>query len=703
MTQTRLALVMTSLPFTLRPFAFFLLGLYVLFQAPALQAKFPAYDGAPERESFYATYNKKVLENLQLQLKDAEERLSKAKDDAEKQAIELEKQQFQARLAKPEFFTFAKPSDLPANLKWEDGMKEEEIGDDHAKKGGTFTTFIPSFPPTLRVMGENANNFFRGYQNDDVEMGLIGSHPETGNMIPAIAKSWAESPDSQTVYYRIDERATYSDGTPILVDDFFNTFYMQLSEYPQNPFGNQWYSTTYINITKYDDRTLSITLAEPKALAPYFTSLSPMPRHFYSEFGPDFEQRYQWRTRPVTGPYKIDAEDVVFGRSITLSRVKDWWAKDLKFYKNRFNVDRIVYRVIRLPEKAFELFLQGSIDFMPLDTPDYWYERSEAPPVHNGYIEKATFYRIWPSSAAGLYLNCAKAPLDQRDVRIGMSYAMNYQKVIDFDLRGDFQRIQTFSQGYPLMGNPPIKAREFSVAKAKEHFALAGYDKAGPDGILVNSKGERLSITITHRKIPLIDKYMQRLKEEAIKCGLELKLESLEGTALFQKATQKHHQVVQVAWGSSPPFPDHYQHFHSKDAFMPDGKTPRPNTNNLTSFANPQMDKFAEAERSARTVEAYREAVYGADQIIHDEAIWIPSFESNFYRVGYWRWIQWPAKVFNVSISNDALQNHVHWIDETIKAETLDAMRHGKTFPEVEEVFDRNTKFATPMPHPVQP
>jgi microcin C transport system substrate-binding protein len=658
--------------------------------AVAAADRFPPYDGTAEREAFWELYNKRVLADLQAQAKELPEQIAKETDPVAKADLEKALENLTERLKKPEFFTFATSEDIPKDLKWEDGLDQPEVGDDRAIKGGTHTTTIPSFPATLRIMGENSNGSFRSAHYDDVELGLILLHPETGEPIPGIAKQWAVAPDNRTVFYRIDEAATYSDGVPVEADDFFNTFYMQLSEYAKNPFGNQWYSTTYTNITRYDAKTLSITLAEPKVLAPYYTSLTPFPRHYYQEFGPDFEQRYQWRGRPTTGAYEIKDEDVVFGRSITLTRVKNWWAKDRKFYKNRFNVDRIVYRVVRLQEKTFELFRQGAVDAIGLDLPEYWYERAEIPEVHHGYIHKAKFYNLWPSSSAGLYLNTAKPLLKDLDVRIGINYAINYQKVIDFDLRGDFRRLNAFSEGYPLLGNPPITARPFSPQKAREHFAKAGFTKTGPGGVLMRENGERLSMTISHRKSPVIDKYMQRLKEEAIKCGLELKLESMDSTAYFQKATQKQHDAVQVAWGTTPPFPDHYQHFHSKDAYMPDGKTPRPNTNNLTSFAHPEMDRFAEAERSATSVEEFRQAVFGADQIIYDQAIWVPGFDSNFYRVGYWRWVKWPEKTFNVSISQDAFQNHVLWIDEKVKEETLEAMRKGEKFPEVERVYDQN-------------
>lgn len=670
------------------------LGLSAL-GAPLHAADFPPYDGTKEREAFWSFYNKKVLTDLQNQEKDLSAQIAKESDAEKKAGLQSDLTKVRERLKKPEYFTFATPADVPADLKWENGMDEPEIGDPKAKKGGTLRDYILSFPPTLRVLGENSNSSFRGYQYDDVEMSLINLHPDTGRVIPCIAKEWAVSPDSRTVYFRLDPDATFSDGTPIESGDFFNQFYMQLSEYPKNPFGNEWYASNYSNITRYDARTLSITLTEAKPLAPYYVSTTPMSVKFYSEFGPDFEQRYQWRCRPTAGPYVIREEDIQFGRSVTLTRVKNWWARDKKFYKNRFNVDRIVYRVIRLQDKVLELFRQGELDVeqLMMGIPEYWYEKLEVPEVHKGYIHKAKFYNVWPGSHAGLWLNCAIPPLDNKEVRLGLCYATNYQKVIDFDLRGDFERMRCFSQGFPLIGDTPnVQARPFDVQKAREHFAKAGYTRVGNDGILINDKGARLSLTILHRKTDTIQKVMQRLKEEAVKAGVEYKLEGLDGTAYFQKATQKKHQLASVAFSVTPPIPDHYQAWHSKDAFMEDGKTPRPNTNNLCSFADPRMDKFCEDERRATSIEEIRCASWGADQIIYEEAPWIPAYDQNYYRVAYWRWVKWPEKTFNVAVSELPMSNHVHWIDEEAKRETLEAMRAGKTFPETDLVFDHNLK-----------
>lgn len=664
-------------------------------------ADFPPYDGTKERDAFWSFYNKKVLTQLQDDEKRLAGEIEKGKDAAAKKELETQLATTRERLKKPEFFTFAKPEDVPKDLKWEDGQEEPEMGDPRAKKGGTMHNYVLSFPPTLRIMGENSNSSFRAYNADDVEMSLLGSygntglHPETGRLYPGIANQWAVTADNRTVYFKIDPEARFSNGDPIEVEDFFNEVYMQLSEYPKNPFGNEYFATQFTNFTRYDAHTMSVTLPEAKPLAGYFANIPPLSRRFYSEFGPDFEQRYQWRCRPTSGPYVIKDEDIQFGRSITFTRVKDWWAKDKKFYRYRFNVDRIVYRVVRLQEKVLELFRQGELDVeeLMMGIPEYWYEKLEIPEVHNGYICKTKFYNIWPGPSGGLWLNMAVPPLDNKELRLGMCFATNFQKVIDFDLRGDFQRLNSFSQGYPLLGDAPIKARPFDPDQARAHFAKAGYTKTGPDGVLVNDKGERLSVTILHRKVELIQKVMQRLKEEALKCGIEYKLEGMDSTAYFQKATQKKHQVASVAFGTTPPFPDHFQYFNSKDAYMDDGKTLKPNTNNLTSFADPRMDKLCDEERHATTIEDFRKASWAIDQLIHDEAAWIPSYDQNYWRVAYWRWVKWPEN-FNVAASMLPLTNHVHWIDEDVKKETLDAIRSGKTFPEVDQVFDHNLKLS---------
>lgn len=655
----------------------------------------PPYDNTAEVEAFFPRFNKEVVERLEKEVATLEDELaawergenpgSGLSEEETREALERTRE----RLENPEFFTFATIEDLPEGLNWENGMDEPELGDPRAIKGGSFTDFILSFPPTIRTLGANSNNSFRSQHYDFVEMALSGVHPDTGNIIPSIASEWAVSQDRRTVYYRIDPDARYSDGVPVEADDFFMMFYIQLSEYPSNPFGNEYYANQFSNITRYDERTLSITLPEAKPLTPYFANLYPAPRHYYREFGPDFEERYQWRPRPTSGAYEVREEGLRMGRSISLYRVTDWWAGDRRFYRHRFNADVLEYRVIRSPEAAFELFRLGTLDWAPLNLPEFWYERSEISEVFDGFIERVTFYNEHPRPNFGFYINTHDSLMSNPDIRLGLAHASNFERVIEFDLRNDFTRLRTFADGYGEMSHPGLVARPFDEQKAREAFARAGFTRPGPDGVLRNERGQRLEIKVTYAKSPPRDRIMQRIREEALRCGLDIIPDDLDPTTAFTKSSRKEHQIAYLGFALSPPFMDYHQFLHSSNAFEADGTTIRQNSNNLFSFADPEMDRLLDAHRSATSIEEMAELGHRIEEIIHREALFVPAMTQDFYRLGHWRWMRFPEGTFNVRVSYDPIESYVWWIDDEIKAETMAARRTGQTFPEVDSVYDQ--------------
>ena len=190
-------------------------------------------------------------------------------------------------------------------------------------------------------------------------------------------------------------------------------------------------------------------------------------------------------------------EDIVKGASITQTRVKNWWAKDRKYYRYRFNPDKIVHTVVRDESKAFELFRAGELDTYLLTRPELWYEKSQIDPVYKGYIERVTFYNRYPKVPRGLYLNVSKPPLDDRNVRIGIQHAMNWQKVIDVMFRGDYQRLNAFNEGYGDFSDPSIKARPYSIDLARQSFRAAGYTQEDRDGY-PNQTGRHTPLGIRH-------------------------------------------------------------------------------------------------------------------------------------------------------------------------------------------------------------
>jgi len=592
--------------------------------------------------------------------------------------------------SKPQFFQWKTLADLPPDLKWENGANVPEFGDPRAKKGGTFHDWHPTYPPTFRHFGPDGGNTFRGEYHDDIEISLVMRHPDEEAWIPGLAKEWAISKDRKTVYYRLHDKLTYSDGKPIVVEDFFMTFFVITSPHIKDPWYNDWYTKEYAAIAKYDERTLSITLPEPKPDPLWYADLPVSPQYFYRELGPDFPARYQWRITPVTGAYAIDPALLKRGRSITLSRVKNWWARDLKHYRYINNVDFIDYKIVASQDKAFEMFRQGEFDYFLAGLPRYWYDKTEIPEIYHGDIERHKFYNEYPQVTWGIRINESKPPLDSLDVRVGINYAMNFEKVIEVDFRGDKTRMHTTESGFGKYTNPSVRARPYDPVKAREHFAKAGYTIPGPDGILKNAGGKRLSFTLTTFNSGAITPVMLRLKEDAKKAGLEMNIEGLEGTQMYKKINQKKHELCFAGFGARPPYPRFWDDFHSSNAFKigKDGKRELvTDTNNMTQTADPVLDPIIDRHRLAQTEDEVQKLSWELSQLIYDRASVIPAWESPFYRYLSWRWIQWP-KNGNAKASREPLDAHMFWIDEDIKRETKEAMRTGRDFGETLRIFD---------------
>ena len=655
-------------------------------------------------EDFIAQYNRYIKSWLEGAQSKTVEAIAKAeqglpategpaREAIEKQLATLkrEREKWEFRLGRGDYFRFADPSEIPADLVWENGMDQEEIGDPRAKKGGTFRTFIPSFPPTLRPFGDNSNNGFRGTLYDEVDMPLVGLHPKSMEMIPGIAKEWAVSADGRTTYFRIDPEARYSDGVPVRARDYIFNSYLRISDDIVNPYAKQYWKEEIAGFTVYDDLTISISLPEPKIYAPAIIgALTPSPPHFYKDYGPDFTERYQWKFPPTTGAYEVLPEDVVKGVSVTQTRVKDWWARDRKYYKYRFNPDRVRHVVVRDASKAFELFRAGELDSFYLTRPNLWYEKSETEPVFDGYIERYTFYTRYPALPIGIYMNVSTPLLKELDVRIGIQHAMNWQKVIDVIYRGDYKRLDAFNQGYLLFSDPTIKARRFSISQARESFAKAGFTKVGRDGILERPDGTRLSVSVSYETRADFDQIFAILREEAKACGFDLKLDSNEATVDYKKSMLKQYEMNFTGWVITPPVPDYYQFLHSSNARDERGNI-KPQTNNLWVWAREDTDLLCEKVRNARTEEELRDASVKLQHIIHDEAFFVPGYTLDFMRVGCWRWVRWPDSEetrFCPPVVYEPFEVGVHWIDEDMQKETMEARRSGKTFDEVNRIFD---------------
>lgn len=223
------------------------------------------------------------------------------------------------------------------------------------------------------------------------------------------------------------------------------------------------------------------------------------------------------------------------GESITLARVKNWWAKDRKYYRHSCNADQVEHVFVNMENKAVEMFRRGELDIMNVRKPEVWETGLELPEVHRGYIDKYSLEANYACPPYGLYLNCSDKLLKNPDIRRGLAHSVNMGLVIDTLFRGNMRRLGSYMEGYGDL-TLPLKAPEYSKKKAMEYFARAGYREMGTDGVLKNERGERLVVELTFADSSvLMTNVCSILRQEALKCGVDLRLDSLTYSVCSRK------------------------------------------------------------------------------------------------------------------------------------------------------------------------
>ncbi len=571
------------------------------------------------------------------------------------------------------------PETLPAGLVWETNEYDPVFASSEARRGGTLRTWMLSFPLTLRRVGPDSNGAFAGFLRYN-QLGPVSYHPNTRRPIPSLATHWAYAADGRSIYYRLNPRARWSDGVPVTADDFVFAVQFMRSKEIVAPWYNNYYTERIRDLKRYDAHTIGIQGADPKPVNEMHAAygVGPQPKHFHA-LSEDWVKRMNWEIEPNTGPYRIS--EVRKGKYIELSRKADWWGDEIKYNKHRFNPEKVHVRVIRDQNVAFQHFLKGELDTMNLVLPQFWHEKATGEPFDAGYIVKYWFYNDLPVPSAGMYLNTADPILADRQVRLGLAHAMNFDRVIDTVLRGDYDRLPTFQLGFGDYDNREIEAREFDIDKASAYFDAAGFDKRGGDGIRERD-GQRLSLRVTYGN-PLHSERLVVLKEEAKKAGVSLELQLLDASGAFKQMQEKKHQIAWTAWNSSGLSPRYWEHFHSANAN-------RPQTNNLANYSDPVMDDLILAFRASADFGERVDLAHRLEQMVHDAGVVIPTFQVPYTRAGAWRWVKLPDwlgtrtsdSLFNSQAFSAGIfsAGGLFWIDSEEKERTLEAKEEGRVF-----------------------
>ncbi len=423
-----------------------------------------------------------------------------------------------------------------------------------------------------------------------------------GQPVPGLAES-VENPDPQTFIFKMRQGITFSDGTPMTMDDVVFSLERTRAEETASYVG--WMLGAVDKIEKVDDSTLKITLSKPDALFLY--SMATSAGHVISKAY--YEAHKDNFGKPEggvlgTGPFKYVSW--TSGSEIVLEKNENYW--------NKANggpyMDRIVYKELPEPTTRIAALQTGEIDMVLMNIPG-----DQIPVVQK--IENVNLTLTQGLAVDAAEFNTQRPPFDNVKLRQAINYAVD-KAAITKALLGDTALVGKASAVMPALWSfekeqfqaawETLPAYEKDLEKAKALLAESGVKPEDVNGkaITVDDNPVRVGIALA-------------VQAAAAELGLTLEINKVTAQELNTMtfgATRDYDMAVQN-WAAD--FPDPAGNlvplFHS--ANTGDGGA------NYANYKNPEVDKLLDEQNESSDPAKRAELMIKAQEIIANDSPWI--------------------------------------------------------------------------------
>jgi peptide/nickel transport system substrate-binding protein len=311
---------------------------------------------------------------------------------------------------------------------------------------GTFDCLNPFI-----VKGLPAANI-RGYV---VESLLARGYDEPFTLYGLLAENVATDAARSFVTFAINPAARFSDGNPVTPDDVIFSWELLRDK------GRPNFRIYYAKVTKAeatDRRTVRFDLsgADDREL-PLIIGLMPvLAKHAINTS--TFEDT-SFQPLLGSGPYTVSA--VKPGESVTFTRDKNYWGRDLPINRGLWNFDMIRFDYYRDGNTHFEAFKKGLYDLRLETDPGRWQTAYDFPALREGRVVKEGFAYGLPKGMQGLVFNTRRPVFADIRVREAILQLFDFEWINHnyfFDL---YKRTASYFDGCDLSAHGvPADTRE---------------------------------------------------------------------------------------------------------------------------------------------------------------------------------------------------------------------------------------------------
>lgn len=347
----------------------------------------------------------------------------------------------------------------------EEGFAQFRYVNPSAPKGGRLTQgvigsfdslnpFIVKglFPTGIRAPLVSAANILSGTV---IESLMARTLDEPFTLYGLVARAVTTDSDRSFVTFHLDPAARFSDGKPITPADVL--FSWELLRDKGRPNYRFYYSKVHkAQVVGEHSVRFDLTDSNDREL-PLILGLMPvLPKH---AINPETFEDTSFAPLIGSGPYVIGKVDP--GRSVTLTRNPNYWARDLAVNRGLWNFDEIKFDYYREHNAFHEAFKRGLFDLRAETDPGHWQTGYDFPAVRDGRVVKEALPSGLPASSYHFIFNTRRPIFADARVReaLGMLFDAEW---LNHNLFHDlYRRTSSFFQGSELSAHGrPADSRE---------------------------------------------------------------------------------------------------------------------------------------------------------------------------------------------------------------------------------------------------
>lgn len=534
-----------------------------------------------------------------------------------------------------------------------------------ALKMGVVGTFDSLNPFVLKSMRTTARGLFGDldFGNLLYETLMQRSRDEPFTLYGLLAEKVAVDPERKWVEFTLNQKAKWSDGEPVTVDDVIFTYDI-LTEKGRPPYNNRM--SRIEKIEKTGERSVRFVFNDksdrefPLLIA---ATMPVLPKH---AIDPATFGNSTLKAPVGSGPYIVSG--VQPGQRIVYKLNPDYWGKDLPVRRGFDNFETLSIEYYRNETALFESFKKGLLDVFLEGNPTRWEKFYDFPAVTQGKVIKENFEKGTPANMLGFVFNTRRPVFEDRRVRQALGLLFDFEWANRNLFADQYNRLQSFWEGSELSSvGKPASARErellqpFPDAVRKDVLdgtwhpsttdgsghdrgpAKAAYElliEAGfsfEHGKAIDPSGKPLQFEIMTRS-PDEEKVALAYKRNLGRLGIDAEIRSADDAQYQQRLqTFDYDMILGALTGSLSPGNEQWQRWGS-------ASREAQGSFNYPGVADPAVDAMIEAMLVARKREDFVSAVRALDRILISGDYYIPLYYLPYQWVARWDRIGHPAK-----------------------------------------------------------